>query len=91
MYIKYIGHKEWLRITGNSVQYLVKSVKVLAAQSCLTLCMDRSPPGSSVHGILQVRILEWVALPFSRRSSQLGIETVSPALLNEPKITYNGK
>ena len=34
-------------------------------QSCLLLCdpMDRSPPGSSVHGILQARILEWVALP----------------------------
>ena len=33
-------------------------------QSCLTLCdpVDRSPPGSSVHGILQARILEWVAL-----------------------------
>ena len=35
-------------------------VKVLFAQSCLTLCdrMDSSPPGSSVHGILQIRILE---------------------------------
>ena len=34
-------------------------------QSCLILCdpMDRSLPGSSVHGILQARILEWVALP----------------------------
>ena len=36
-------------------------------QSCLTLCdpMDSSPPGSSVHGILQARILEWVAISFS--------------------------
>ena len=36
--------------------------------SCLTLCdpMDLSPPGSSVNGILQARILEWVAIPFSR-------------------------
>ena len=44
---------------------------VLVAQSCLTLCnpMDRNPPGSSVHGILQARILEWVTIPFSRRSS----------------------
>ena len=43
-----------------------------AFQSCLTLCdpMDYSPPGSSVHGILQARILEWVARPSSRRSSQ---------------------
>ena len=40
--------------------------------SCLTVCgpMDCSPPDSSVHGILQARILEWVAIPFSRRSSQ---------------------
>ena len=37
-------------------------------QSCLTLCdpMDCSPPGSSVHGIFQARILEWVAISFSR-------------------------
>ena len=42
------------------------------AQSCLTLCdpMDCSLPGSSVHGIFQARILEWVAISFSRRSSQ---------------------
>ena len=33
--------------------------------------MDCSLPGSSVHGIFQARILEWVAFPFSRRSSQL--------------------
>ena len=41
------------------------------AQSCPILCnpMDCSPPGSSVHGILQARILEWVALSFSRGSS----------------------
>ena len=41
---------------------------VKSLQSCLTLCdpMDWSPPGSSVHGILQARILEWVAIPFSR-------------------------
>ena len=32
--------------------------------------MDCSPPGSSVHGTLQARILEWVAIPFSRGSSQ---------------------
>ena len=47
-------------------------VKVLVAQSCQTLCdsMDYSPSGSSVHGILQARILKWVAIPFSRGSSQ---------------------
>ena len=46
----------------------VLSKLVLVAQLCPTLCdpMDCSPPGSSVHGILQARILEWVAVPFSR-------------------------
>ena len=46
-------------------------VLCLVAQSCQTLCypMDCSPPGSSVHGIFQARILEWVASSFSRRSS----------------------
>ena len=41
-------------------------------QSCPTLCdpMDCSPPGSPVHGILRARILEWVAMPSSRGSSQ---------------------
>ena len=40
-------------------------------QLCPTLCnpTDRSPPGSSVHGILQVRMLEWLAMPSSRESS----------------------
>ena len=54
-------------------------------QSCLTLCdpMDYSPAGSSVHGILQARILEWVAMPSSRGSFQPRIELkslTSPAL-----------
>ena len=49
---------------------------------CLTLCdpMDCSSPGSSVHGILQARILEWVAIPFSRDSSQPSVEPSSPTL-----------
>ena len=44
---------------------------VLIAQLCLTLCNPKecSPPGSSIHGILQARVLEWVAIPFSRGSS----------------------
>ena len=49
---------------------------MLIAQSCLSLCdrMDCSPPGSSDHGILQARMLSWVAIPFSRGSSQLRVE-----------------
>ena len=44
-------------------------LRVLVTQSCLTLCdlMDYSPPGSSLHGILQVSILEWVAMSSSKK------------------------
>ena len=51
--------------------HLVFYYCVLVAQSCLTLCnpMDCRPPGPSVHGISQARILEWVAIHFSRGSS----------------------
>ena len=46
--------------------------RLLVTQSCLTLCdpMDCSPTGSSVHVILQARMLEWVAISSSRQSSQ---------------------
>ena len=49
----------------------MEEVEVLVAQLCPTLCdpMDDSPPGSPVYGISQARILEWVAIPFSRGSS----------------------
>ena len=48
------------------------------AQSCLTVCdpMDFSPPGSSIHGISQARILEWVVISFSMRSYQLRNQTL---------------
>ena len=49
------------------LQYYLKDVKVKVALSCLTLC---DPMDYTVHGILQARILEWVAFPFSRGSSQ---------------------
>ena len=52
-----------------SVKAIVNNVIVgLVAKSCLTLCnpVDCSPPGSSVHGISLVRILEWVATSSSR-------------------------
>ena len=52
-------------------------VRAKSHRSCPTLCdpIDRSPPGSSVHGILQARMLEWVAMPSSRGSSQPRDET----------------
>ena len=54
--------------------------------------MDCSPPGSSVHRILQARILEWVAIPFSRGSSQPSdFEPESPALqANSLPLSYLG-
>ena len=49
------------------------------AQSNLTLCdpMDCGPPGFSVHGVLQARILEWVAISYSEDLPNPGIELVS--------------
>ena len=46
-------------------------------QLCPTLCdpMDGSPPGSSIHGILQVRVLEWLAIAFSKRTEELLLKT----------------
>ena len=57
-------------------------VKVLVILSCLILSnpVDYSLPGSSVHGILQARTLEWVAIPFSRHLPNPGIWHRSPAL-----------
>ena len=57
--------------TVGSLQGFSMDPCVLDAQSYLTFCdpMDCSLPGSSVHGISQTRILEWVAIPFFRGSS----------------------
>ena len=52
-------------------------VKVKVTQLCLTLC---DPMDYTVHGIVQARILEWIAFPFSRESSQPGVEPRFPAL-----------
>ena len=59
-----------------------KKVKVLVAKSRLTLCnsMDCSPPGSSVHGISQARILEWLPFPSPGDLPDPGIKLTSPAL-----------
>ena len=60
----------WLR--GGLRKWCLKSVHAQSLQSCLTLCnpLDYGLLGSSVHGILQARILEWVTLPSSKWSSQ---------------------
>ena len=63
-------YSPWGRTESNTTERLSLSESEVA-QSCLTLCdtVDCSLPGSSVHGILQARILEWVAISFSRVSS----------------------
>ena len=57
-------------------------VKVLVSQSCPAVCdpMDCSPPGFSVHGVFQARILEWVAISFSGDLPNTEIGPKSPAL-----------
>ena len=73
-----------------SISLFLKNI-VLVAQLCPTLCnpMDYSSPGSSIHGILQARILEWVVIPSPRDLANPGIEPGSPtlradSLLSEP-------
>ena len=70
--VGYSTDKTYLPIQRPRDPSVCVCVCVLIAQWCLTLCdpMDQSPPGSSVHGILQARILEWVAISFYRGSSQ---------------------
>ena len=80
----------------NSMEVCQKKLKIelsccccccLVTQLCLTLCdpMDCRPPGSSVHGILQARILEWVAMPSSRGSPQPRSPVLQEdSLLSEP-------
>ena len=72
--------------TGVGCHFLLQRMKVKreseVAQSGPTLSdpMDCSPPGSSIHGIFQARVLEWVAISFSRGSSQPRDQTRSPTL-----------
>ena len=63
-------------------------------QSCLILCdpMDHNLPGSSVHGTLQARILEWVGTSFSRDLPDPGVESAFVQIhrINNTKIVNNG-
>ena len=64
-----------------------------AAQPCPTLCnpMDRGPPGSSVHGIFQARILEWAAFSLPGYLPNPGFEPTSPALQeNSLPLSHQG-
>ena len=63
-------------------------MKVLVLQLCPILCnpINCSPPGSPVRGVLQVRILEWAVIPFSRGSSLT--QGSNPGLLHCRRILY---
>ena len=64
---KYLGDRTYVRSA-----VIIASIESEVTQSCQTLCdpMDCSLSGSSIHGILQVGILEWVVISFSRKSSR---------------------
>ena len=69
----YIQQKQdWELTVAQIVKSLLPKKESEVAQLCPTLCdpMDCSLPGSSVYGILQAKVLEWVAISFSRGSSQ---------------------
>ena len=61
-----------IQVCDISINACLSEWVIEVAQSCPTLCdpMNYSLPGSSIHGIFQARVLEWVAISFSRRSSQ---------------------
>ena len=79
-----------------SCVFIIREMKVkmtffllllLFAKLCLTLCdpMDYSPPGSSVHEIVQARILKWVAISYSRGSSQARSALTGLFFITEPR------
>ena len=68
-----VSKTQGISLLSYSLKFVAKHsiescVYAQSLQSCLILCdpVDHGPPGSSVHGILHPRILEWVAMPFSR-------------------------
>ena len=73
LYLEKLAFKAQSRYTISRRLLTFRFVCMLGAQSFPSLCdpMDGSPPGSSVHGIVWARILEWVTISFSRGSSWL--------------------
>ena len=75
----------WVILKNGIIMYMKehywrgKNVKVLVTQSCLTLC-DPMDTASFVHGILQARILEWIAISFYRGFPYSGIKLGPPGL-----------
>ena len=76
------------RKTSSGLPLILHYSCCLVAKSCLTLCdpMDCSPPGYSVRGISQARILEWIAISSSRGSSPPRVKLILLCLLNGRRI-----
>ena len=72
-----------------NASFVTWKVKALVSQSSPTLCdaIECSPPGSSVHGIPQARMLEWIAIPFSGDLPDPEIEPGSPALQTDSLLS----
>ena len=81
---QWLRRMQWIYLCASTwtMPKAVWQVQVLAAQSCPTLCnpVDCSPPGSSVHGILQAKIMVRVAISFPRDLPHPGVEPTYPAL-----------
>ena len=81
-----VSHVHNLKFSSKHVEKMrkKKKVKLLVAEPCPALCnrLDCGPPGSYIHGILQVTILEWVAISFSRGSSWPRDQTLIPCIAN---------
>ena len=75
--------------TSSTREALNNTVSVLVAQLCPALCnsMDHNPPGSSVQGIFQERILEWIAIPFSTGYSWLRDETQVSCIIGSKNVS----
>ena len=73
----WIGVRGYLTVVLNGISLMINDIEHLCVHACLVLCdpMDCSPPGSSLHGILQTRTLESIAMSSSRRSSWLRDQT----------------
>ena len=83
---------EFRKVFCHDISFLLllslMTINMLVAQLCPSLCgpIDCSPSGSSVHGILQARILEWVAIPFSRGSSPQKMQIKKIASLSKSQV-----
>ena len=73
-----VSIKRW--VDKEEVIYSYCCCCCLVAKLCLILLQPHSLPGSSVHGISQVRLLKWIAISYSRDLPNPGIESMSPAL-----------